>query len=252
MNHSNCGCTRRQAIRSLLGGSLLLPGIVSELLAADQVRASGTDPLAPQAPHFPSRAQRVIFLYLSGGVSHVDSFDPKPKLVADRGKKGTHGFYKAPDWDFAPRGQCGTEVSDLFPHMAGCVDDFALIRSMRGDHANHLKRPSAFTGSVTFARPSLGSWVSYGLGTVNRNLPSFVVLAPQLPYAGPGLVVRFSSGLPSGHACPSGTRANSEHEPAAGVRRIAGDGAGTLAVVQPQASTETPDGSIAGGAHSIF
>jgi hypothetical protein len=215
MNHSSCGCTRRQAIRSLLGGSLLLPGIVSELLAADQARSASMDPLAPQAPHFSARAKRVIFLYMSGGVSHVDSFDPKPKLVADQGKKGPYGFYKAPHWEFSPRGRCGTEVSDLFPHMAGCVDDIALVRSMRGDHGNHFEATLGIhTGSVTFARPSLGSWVSYGLGTVNRNLPSFVVLAPYLPYAGGQ--VWSSDFLP---ACHQGTRVIPGGEPIPNMNR---------------------------------
>jgi hypothetical protein len=210
MKHSGCGCTRRQAIRSLLGGSLVLPGIISELLAASEAMpAADIDPLAPRAPHSPARAKRVIFLYMSGGVSHVDSFDPKPKLVANHGKQGKLGFYKASDWEFSPHGKCGTEVSDLFPRIAGCVDDIALIRSMRGDHANHFEATlGVHTGSVTFARPSIGSWVSYGLGTVNRNLPSFVVLAPYLPYAGGQ--VWSSDFLP---ACHQGTRVIPGREP---------------------------------------
>src|SRR5262245_38132398 len=123
---SNCGCTRRQAIRSLMGSSLLLPGVLSELFAADAARASSADPLAARPSHFPARAKRVIFLYMSGGVSHIDSFDPKPRLTADRGKKAPFGFYKAPDWEFSAHGRCGTEVSDLFPEIGGCVDDIAL------------------------------------------------------------------------------------------------------------------------------
>lgn len=203
------GCSRRQALRSLLGGSLLLPGIVSELLAADEARSVAVDPVAPRTPHYRARAKRVIFLYMSGGVSHVDSFDPKPKLVADHGKKVDQGFCKAPAWNFASRGKCGTEVSELFPQIAQCVDDLALIRSMRGDHANHFEATLGLhTGSVTFARPSLGSWVSYGLGTINGNLPSFVVLAPYLPYAGGQ--VWSSDFLPASH---QGTRVIPGHEP---------------------------------------
>src|SRR6185503_572197 len=183
--HSTCGCTRRQAIRSLLGGSLLLPGILSELLAADSARGGPLDPLAPKPSHFPSRAKRVVFLYMSGGLSHVDSFDPKPKLFADHGKKLPQGFVKEPSWEFSPYGRSGTEVSDLFPAIGECVDDLAVIRSMRGDHGNHFEATLGIhTGSVTVPRPSLGSWVSYGLGTVNQNLPAFVVLAPYQPYAG--------------------------------------------------------------------
>jgi hypothetical protein len=176
---SACNCTRRQTIRSLLGGSLLLPGIVSELLAAD-------NPLAPKQPHFPARAKRVIWLYMTGGASHVDTFDYKPRLIADAGRKLENGRYLCPPkWEFKPRGKCGTHVSELFPHIAECVDELCLIRSMKNDHGDHFEATLGIhTGSVTFTRPSVGSWVSYGLGTVNQNLPSFVVLAPELPYAG--------------------------------------------------------------------
>ena len=86
---ANCDCTRRQALRSLVGGSLLLPGILSELLAAES-----SDPLAPRAPHFPGKAKRVIFLYMSGGASHVDTFDPKPKLQEDHGRTVGGGILK--------------------------------------------------------------------------------------------------------------------------------------------------------------
>ncbi|HYG76200.1 MAG TPA: DUF1501 domain-containing protein [Planctomycetota bacterium] len=191
MDDTTCGCSRRQAIRSLLGGSLLLPAILSDLSSAGEPQASA-DPLAPRAPHFPAKAKRVIFLYMSGGVSHVDSFDYKPRLFADAGKsvageghKKKPRFLTRPRWDFKPRGKCGTEVSELFPHIAECMDDICLIRSMRTDHGNHFEATlQIHTGSFTFARPSIGSWLSYGLGTFNQNLPSFVVLAPQLPYAG--------------------------------------------------------------------
>ena len=131
--------SRRQTIRSLAGGSLLLPGILSELLAADARRAAPPDPLTPRPPHFSPRAKRVIFLYMSGGVSHVDSFDPKPKLAAGHGRPGPSGFFKGPQWEFRPRGRCGTEVSDLLPKIGDCADDFCLIRSMRGDHGNHFE-----------------------------------------------------------------------------------------------------------------
>ena len=180
-SHPICGCTRRHALRSLTAGSLLLPGILANLLADEAGSNALVDPLAPKQPHFLPKARRVIFLYMSGGVSHVDTFDPKPRLVADDGKQGPNGFCKAPGWEFQPHGQCGTEVSELFPNLAECVDDIALIRSMRGDHGNHFEATLGIhTGSVTVPRPSLGSWASYGLGTLNRNLPSFVVLAPFL------------------------------------------------------------------------
>ncbi len=196
MNNPVCGCTRREMIRRLAGGSLLLSGILAELVSAEESGSVLVDPLAPKAPHFPPRARRVIFLYMSGGVSHVDSFDPKPKLFNDHGKtvsvnefQGKPGAYsmflKTPQWPFKPHGKCGTEVSDLFPHIAECVDDLCVIRSMKSDHTNHYEATlQMHTGSFTFARPSIGSWVSYGLGTINQNLPSFMVIAPQTPYAG--------------------------------------------------------------------
>jgi hypothetical protein len=214
--HGNGGCTRRQMVRSLVGGSILLPGILSDLLAAGGAPLDPVDPLALKPSHFVPKARRVIFLYLSGGVSHVDSFDPKPKLIADHGKKGPNGhFFKAPDFKFQRHGNCGTEISELFPHIGGCVDDLALIRSMHGDAGNHFEATLGIhTGSVTVPRPSIGSWASYGLGTMNRNLPAFVVLAPFLPYAGEQ--VWSSDFLPG---CHQGTRVIPGAEPIPNVNR---------------------------------
>jgi hypothetical protein len=214
------GWDRRQVVRSLVSGSLLLPAIVSQLLS-DEARGGmeAANTLAPRARHFAGRAKHVIFLYMSGGVSHLDSFDPKPRLIADHGKPRSKAPgakpYLKPFWDFRPRGRCGTEVSDLFPEIAGCVDDLCLIRSMHGDHHDHFQATlGVHTGSVTVMRPSLGSWVSYGLGTVNQNLPSFVVLAPLLPYA--GSQVWSASFLPG---CHQGTRVLSCPEPVPDLNR---------------------------------
>src|ERR1700745_141357 len=116
--------SRRAFVQSAVAGSLLMPGLVSEWLASE-----GSDPLAPRPPHFPAKAKSVIFLFMSGGVSHVDTFDPKPRLTADHGKQLTIDhpetknrpgyeklFLKRPNWAFKKYGKCGTEVSDLFPH----------------------------------------------------------------------------------------------------------------------------------------
>jgi hypothetical protein len=221
--------SRRSLIRSAgLGcGSLWLSGILSELSATAAGTASNTvDPLAAHAPHFPARAKRVIMLYMTGGVSHVDSFDPKPRLFADHGKtitidewQGRRGkysrFLKRPDWAFSKHGESGIEVSTLFPEVAGCVDDLCVIRSMKSDHTNHYEATlQAHTGSISFARPSIGSWVSYGLGSYNRNLPSFVVIAPQVPYAGEQ--TWGSDFLPG---CHQGTRVTPGPEPIADLRR---------------------------------
>lgn len=201
----NLQCPRRSFLQSAVAGSALFPGILQQLLAESD------DPLAPRESLFPAKAKRVIFLFMTGGVSHVDTFDPKPALTRDHGKeiKADHPeikdrpgyeriFLKRPQWEFSPHGQCGTEISELFPHVAGCVDDIAMIRSMHTSHSNHYNATLGMhTGSFAFARPSLGSWVSYGLGTLNRNLPSFVVIAPQQTYA--GTQVYASDFLPGAH-----------------------------------------------------
>jgi hypothetical protein len=194
MDVNNCGCatnnllSRRQAIRSLVGSSLVLPGIVAELLAAEEQRKSSPDPLAAKSPHFRPTAKRMIFVVLPGGFSHVDSFDPKPKLIeyANRGKTA-FGDRKllGTMWPYKPYGRAGIEMTDLFPNIAACADDLCLIRSMHGDHNDHVQATLGIhTGSVTFKRPSIGSWITYGLGTENANLPAFVVLAPHMPYGG--------------------------------------------------------------------
>jgi hypothetical protein len=187
---------RRHVVGSLVGSSLLLPGILSELLAADSGAGSSTaepGPLSPRAGHFPARAKRVIFLFSTGGVSQMDTFDYKPALFKADGKRmGVGGGLSnqqrvllKPLWEFRPGGQCGTLVSDLFPRIRDCMDDICLIKSMNSDDNEHYQATLAIhCGSFFFSRPSLGSWVSYGLGTMNQNLPSFLVLAPHLPYAG--------------------------------------------------------------------
>ena len=200
---------RRGFLRSSVAGSLLMPGILSQLLEGEA--AAAVDPLAVKPPHFPAKAKRIIFLFMTGGVSHVDTFDPKPALTRDHGKEikadhpeikdrpgYEHIFLKRPQWEFAPHGQCGTEVSTLFPHVAECVDEIALIRSMHTSHSNHYNATLGMhTGSFAFSRPSIGSWMSYGLGTHNANLPGFVVIAPQQTYA--GTQVYASDFLPGAH-----------------------------------------------------
>lgn len=234
MNHS-CQCgNRRQFVQSAVAGSMLMPGLLSELLASDAGRsASNTigdvdNPVAPRDPHFPAKAKSVIFLFMSGGVSHVDSFDPKPQLIADHGKQVVFDhpetrnrpgyekiFLKRPDWEFSPRGQSGIEVSDLFPHIANQADEITFIRSMHTSHSNHYNATLGMhTGSFAFARPSIGAWMSYGLGTSNQNLPSFLVLAPQMPYA--GTQVWASDFLPGAH---QGTRVMPGPEPVANLTR---------------------------------
>ena len=175
------GLNRRQTIRSLAGGGLLLPGLLSKMLGA-----TAADPLSPKQPHYPAKAKQVIFLFMTGGVSHVDTFDPKPFLRQNHDQRHSKNrVYKGADWEFRPYGQSGTEVSDLFPHTGAVIDDIAVVRSMTNINGDHFGATLGIhTGSATFNRPSIGSWVSYGLGTLNQNLPSFMVIAPEIPYAG--------------------------------------------------------------------
>ncbi len=190
--------TRRAALQQLgCGfGSLAFAGLVAQ----QQARAAVSNPLAPKAPHFPAKAKRVIFLFMQGGVSHVDSFDYKPRLfqddgkmmdfadlrtIAKTGKGGTQRVMK-PMWEYKQRGQSGLWASELFPEMAQHVDDFCLIKSMHTEGIAH--GPATLflhTGTTTFIRPSMGSWVNYGLGTENENLPGFVSISPSLGNGGP-------------------------------------------------------------------
>lgn len=193
-------------LRSLAAGSTLLPGIISHLMADSGVSAN---PLAPKPGHFPAKTKRVIFCYMSGGTSHVDSFDYKPKLIADNGKKYKYDFLSAPRWQFSANSKCGTMVSDLFPHIRSVMDEVCLIKSMKTDIPNHPEAVMGLHGgSVRFPRPSIGSWITYGLGTENQNLPAFMVLAPEMPYT--GSQVWDSSFLPAYY---QGVRVNPGGEP---------------------------------------
>ena len=209
---------RRDAIRSLAGASLLLPGLVTRLLAE-----SSADPLAPKPPGLPGKARRVIFIFSNGGVSHMDTFDYKPKLFAADGKTTGIGgglsnqqrVLLKPGWEFRPGGRCGTLVSDLFPHLRDCMDDICLVKSMQSNDNEHYNATLGIhTGSFFFSRPGIGAWVSHGLGTLNQNLPSFIVLAPQLPYA--GLQIFNNDFLPAHH---QGVRVIPGKEPIANLDR---------------------------------
>ena len=177
--------SRRIFLQSLASASILLPGMLHELMAETLALSAPVNPLAPRAPMFPAKAKRVIFLYMSGGVSHVDTFDPKPRLTADSGKLYQGDFLKASPWKFNRYASCGTEVSELFPHVGAMMDDICVVRSMRNDIPNHTQAVMQIHGgSAVDARPSIGSWSSYALGTLNQDLPSYMVLAPEIPYGG--------------------------------------------------------------------
>ncbi|MCD0461838.1 DUF1501 domain-containing protein [Roseiconus lacunae] len=147
---------------------------------ANGAEVTAAHPLAPKQPHFAGQAKRVIFLCMQGGPSHVDTFDYKPDLLKDHGKRAKYGgsLLKSP-WKFRQHGESGLWVSDLFPQVATHADDLCLIRSMHCDQPVH---PGAMTqmhtGTAQFVRPSIGAWTLYGLGTENESLPGFVSLSP--------------------------------------------------------------------------
>lgn len=185
--------SRRRAMKeSALGFGFLA---LADLLAGEARAATKVDPLAPKPPHFPARAKRVIFLFMKGGPSHVDLFDPKPELDKYDGKPfpgekprvqfaATGALLKSP-WKFKQYGQCGQPVSELFPHMAQHVDDLCMIHSLHGTNPAHGGALLKFhTGSDNFVRPSMGAWVAYGLGTENRDLPAFITICPTLAHGG--------------------------------------------------------------------
>ncbi len=176
--------SRREALYRIGTGMGML-GLAG--LLADDARG-GENPLAPKAPHFPAKAKHVIHLFMNGGPSHVDTFDPKPELTRQHGKalpmenlrteRKTGTAFKSP-YAFKKYGQSGLEVSEIFQHTAQHIDDIAVIRSMQADVPNHEPSLSLMNcGQSQVVRPSMGSWVTYGLGTENQNLPGFVAMCP--------------------------------------------------------------------------
>jgi hypothetical protein len=183
--------TRRQFLRQAGGGfgMIALTALLAEqgLLAEE---AAVVNPLAPKTPHHTPRAQRVLFLFMSGGPSHLETFDPKPDLQRLHGQRLPDSFgpvktrravdknkLLATKHTFTKHGQSGIEVSDLLPHTAACVDDLCVLRGCHGDSVTHPESVYLMnTGSILMGKPSLGSWVAYGLGTENQNMPAYAVL----------------------------------------------------------------------------
>ncbi len=189
-----CGRTRREFLWQTgagFGGAalagLLGDGFFAPHAAAESVNKFA-NPLAPKNPHFTPKAKSVIFIFCYGGPSHIDTFDYKPKLYEldgktidvktfGRGGKKNQGRVVGPKWQFKPYGKCGKLVSDLFPHIGTCVDDIAFIHSMYAESPIHGSAMLMMnSGRIQSGHPCLGSWVNYGLGSVNENLPGFVVM----------------------------------------------------------------------------
>ncbi len=188
-----CGRTRREFLWETgcgFGAAALTSLLTGDGFFTRQAQASSLPaaPLAPKSPTLPAKAKSVIFLFMYGGPSHIDTFDYKPDMVGMDGKsvnvktfgRGGHrseGRIVEPRWKFRQRGQCGKWVSDLYPHLGDCVDDIAFLHSMTAEspiHGSALLMMNS--GRLQSGSPALGSWVTYGLGTVNQNMPGFVVM----------------------------------------------------------------------------
>ncbi len=184
--------TRRQLLHTM--GTGFGSAALAQVLQGGLPAMATANPLAPKAPHFAPKAKHVIFLFLNGGPSQVDTFDPKPMLTKFNGQPMPSGNLKTErktgnllgsPFTFRKYGQSGTEFSEIFPKLGACADDLCVIRSMYTDRPNH--EPSLLMlncGDKMPGRPSMGSWVTYGLGTENQNLPGFVVLCPGVPVIG--------------------------------------------------------------------
>ncbi len=222
--------SRRTALqRSAAGfGWLAASSLLADQLGTPNSKLeTSSNPSAAKQPHFAPRAKRVIFLFMKGGPSHMDTFDPKPLLDRDDGKPfpgakprvqfaATGELLKSP-WKFQNYGQSGLPVSELFPHVAQCIDDLCILRSCHGTNPAHggalLK---LHTGSDNFVRPSMGAWVNYGLGSENQNLPGFITICPTLAHGGvnnwgAAFLPAWTQGTPIGNAAVPSDKALVRH-----------------------------------------
>ncbi|MEZ5391323.1 MAG: DUF1501 domain-containing protein [Bryobacterales bacterium] len=183
---SACRCTRREALRTASAGfgMVALAGLMAE--EAGAAVTGPVDPMAPKKPHFPPKVKNVILCYLSGGLSHIDSFDPKPRLTKEAGQPmpfktertmfNDDGNIMPSPWAFHNYGESGIPVSDLFPHIGKQADELTVIRSMTAPFMEHAQANFFHCGMPFTGFPSIGAWTTYGLGTENRDLPGYVVL----------------------------------------------------------------------------
>lgn len=221
--------TRRQALKcSAIGfGHLAFSAMLGQETQASAIQDANAGPLAAKLPHFAARAKRIVFLFMKGGPSQVDTFDPKRMLTRDSGKPApfelpkvlfakAENLLKSP-WKFKQYGQSGLPVSDLFPNVAKHIDDLCILRSVHGTNPAHggaaLK---LHTGSDQFVRPSLGSWVTYGLGTENQDLPAFITICPTLAHGGvnnwgSAFLPAYCQGTPIGNASLAAVKATVKH-----------------------------------------
>ena len=238
-----CGRTRREFLwetgagfgAAALTGLLSTDGFFDQPAHSAEARTAFINPMAPKKPHFKPKAKSVIFLFMYGGPSHIETFDYKPKLYPLDGKtievktfgRGGHrsqGRVVGPKWKFKPYGKCGKYISDLFPHLGTCADDIAFIHSLYAESPIHGSAMLMMnSGRILSGNPCLGSWATYGLGSVNENLPGFVVMLDKtggpisgaknwssgyMPAAFQGSVVR-ASGTPIHDLTPHSSMTNS-------------------------------------------
>jgi hypothetical protein len=190
----------RREVLCRIGGGFGALALASLFQDAGFASAPGSsNPLAPKSPHFPARARRIIFLFMNGGPSHVDTFDPKPMLAKHSGEAVPESMLKATGrknlgklmpspFSARPYGQSGIEVTEIYPEIGSCIDDICVLRSLYTDNPNH--EPSLLmmnSGNMQPIRPSMGSWLTYALGSDNQNLPGYIVLCPGKPVVGPQL-----------------------------------------------------------------
>ncbi len=172
--------SRRNMLKTISSGFGYLAFSSLANLVTGQEQQLNSSPLAPQEPHFPAKAKRVIFLCMRGGPSHVDTFDYKPELIKNHGKTGKFrgALLKSP-WNFSQRGESGLWISDLFPELGKQADELCLLRGMHTDQPIHPRAMTQMhTGNAQFVRPSLGAWALYGLGTENDSMPGFISINP--------------------------------------------------------------------------
>ncbi|MFN7731294.1 MAG: DUF1501 domain-containing protein [Pirellula sp.] len=201
--------------------------MMQRTVAASFPEEHSSNPLAAKLPHFAARAKRIVFLFMKGGPSHVDTFDPKPLLTRDDGKPppfelprvvfAKQGNLLKSPWRFSQHGQSGLPISELFPNVAKHADKLCVLRSLHGSNPAHggalLKM---HTGSDQFVRPSMGAWVTYGLGTENQDLPAFVTICPTLAHGGvnnwgAAFLPTYCQGTPIGNASQSVAQSSVQH-----------------------------------------
>ncbi len=206
-------CSRRQALQTAGAGFgyLALTALLGETAAASSAERTAAEPLSPKRPHFQAKAKRIIFLFMEGAMSQMDTFEYKPQLQGDDGKIAPGGAtLTASKFKFAQHGQTGTWVSELFPHVARHVDKFCFLRGLHTDtpaHPQAVMQLHTGTALASLTRPSMGAWLLYGLGTENHDLPGYVTINPSPNFGG---AINYGSAFLPAHF--QGTRVNDSGE----------------------------------------